>query len=281
MNKLPPETRAKILHLLCEGNSIRAITRLLGVGKNTVARLLCTAGQACDDYQHRTLVNLKCERLEIDELWSFTYCKEANTQRAKNKPAQAGDTWTWVSICAKSKLIPSWYIGEHDLEAATILMDDLKSRLSGRVQLSTDGHRAFLQAIETTFGDEVDYGQIVKIFGRSDEGPRRYSPPVCVGTEKHSRIGNPDMKLVSTSYVERNNGIIRQHCKRYARLTHAFSKKIENHAHAFALHAMYHNFVKIHGTHRMSPAMAAGVTGKLWEMSDLVAMIEEWENSND
>jgi len=275
MNKLSPAQRAKVLQLLCEGMSIRAICRCLNVGKNTVARLIRTAGEACIAYQDEHLQDLKCRRIEVDELWSFTHCKQANVATAKSATEDSGDTWTWVALCAESKLIPAWYVGDRDSEAAMFFMDNLAKRLAHRIQLTSDGHRPYLEAVEGAFGADVDYAMLVKVYGQAPEGQRRYSPPECLGSQKHIVEGKPDKSKISTSYVERNNGIIRQHCKRYARLTLAFSKKIEMHTYAFALHTMYHNFVKIHSAHKLTPAMAAGVTGKLWEMGDLVAMIEE------
>lgn len=281
MNKLPAETRARVLHLLCEGQSIRATVRLTGVSKNTISKLLVTAGQACMAYQDRVLVNLKCKRIEVDELWSFVGAKEKNVPADKKNTGEMGDVWTWVSLCADSKLVPAWYIGDRDSEAAMFFMDNLAKRLANRVQLTSDGHKPYLEAVEGAFGTDIDYAMLVKIYGKSSEGEKRYSPAECLGAVKHRIEGKPDPKLVSTSYVERNNGIIRQHCKRYARLTLAFSKKVENHVYAFALHTMYHNFVKIHGTHRQSPAQAAGVDSRLWEVADVVAMIEEWELQNE
>src|ERR1041385_2992758 len=279
MNKLSSKDRARILHLLCEGNSIRATVRLTGASKNTIAKLLVTAGKACMAYQDRVLVNLKCRRIEVDELWSFIGAKEKNVATAKNKTEAMGDVWTWVSICAETKLVPAWYIGDRDTEAATFFMENLAKRLANRVQLTSDGHKPYLEAVEGAFGLEVDYAMIVKIYGPSPHGVHRYSPPECIGARKQLITGRPVKELVSTSYAERNNGIIRQHCKRYARLTQAFSKKIDNHVYAFALHTMYHNFVKIHGAHKVTPAMAAGVDHRLWDVSDMVDMIEEWEAS--
>ena len=279
MNKLPAETRARVLHLLCEGNSIRATVRLTGVSKNTIAKLLVTAGQACMAYQNRVLVNLQCKRIEVDELWSFVGAKEKNVPADKKNTGTMGDAWTWVAICAESKLVPAWYIGDRDAEAAMFFMDNLAKRLANRVQLTSDGHAPYLQAVEGAFGADIDYAMLVKIYGPSPEGQRRYSPAECVGAVKKVVEGKPDKSKVSTSYAERNNGIIRQHCKRYARLTLAFSKKIENHVYAFALHTMYHNFVKISGAHRMTPAQAAGADSRLWEVSDMVKMIEEWETA--
>ena len=278
MNKLSSEERARILHLLCEGNSIRATVRLTGSSKNTISKLLITAGQACMAYQDRVLVNLQCKRIEVDELWSFVGAKEKNVPAEHKNDGTMGDVWTWVALDAESKLVPAWYIGSRDSEAAMFFMDNLAKRLATRVQLTSDGHKPYLEAVEGAFGGDIDYAMLVKIYGAAPEGPqRRYSPAECIGARKQSVEGNPDMAHVSTSYVERNNGIIRQHCKRYARLTQAFSKKLENHVYAFALHTMYHNFVKISGAHRMSPAMAAGVETRLWEVKDMVAMIEAWE----
>lgn len=276
MNRLSPETRAQILHMLVEGQSIRAITRITGVSKNTVTKLLVDAGQACSEYQDRVLVNLPCTRVQVDEIWAFVYAKQKNVPAAKTAPEDAGDVWTWTAFCADTKLMPSWYIGARDSNAAANFMRDLAPRLASRVQLTSDGYRAYLEAVSGAF-QEVDYAQLVKVYGPSIEGPTRYSPAECVGAHKHRVSGNPDMKHVSTSYVERNNLTIRMHMRRFTRLTNAFSKKIENHAHAFALHAMYYNFVRIHKAHRMTPAMAAKVTDKLWEIGDIVKVVEEWE----
>jgi IS1 family transposase len=279
MNRLSREDRARILHLLCEGQSIRATVRLTGASKNTIAKLLVTAGQACMAYQDRVLVSLNCKRIEVDELWSFVGSKQ-NVPATADRPM--GDVWTWVAICADSKLVPAWYIGDRDSEAAMSFMDNLAKRLAQRIQLTSDGHKPYLEAVEGAFGADIDYAMLVKIYGAVPEGPqRRYSPAECLGTRKQVIEGKPDKSKVSTSYVERNNGIIRQHCKRYARLTQAFSKKIENHVYAFALHTMYHNFVKISGAHRMTPAMKAGVDKRLWEISDIVKVVEDWEAANE
>lgn len=278
MNKLTREERAKVLHLLREGNSIRATVRLTGSSKNTISKLLVTAGQACMAYQDRALVNLKCKRIEVDELWSFVGANEKNVPATHKGDGTMGDVWTWVALDAESKLVPAWYIGDRDSEAALFFMDNLAKRLANRVQLNSDGHKPYLEPVEGAFGADIDYAMLVKIYGASPDGPqRRYSPAECLGAKKQRIEENPDRRLVSTSYVERNNGIIRQHCKRYARLTQAFSKKVENHVYAFSLHTMYHNFVKISGAHRMTPAQAAGVDSRCWEISDLVSMIEAWE----
>jgi IS1 family transposase len=228
-------------------------------------------------------VNLPCKRLQVDELWSFVYAKEKTARATPNAPEGAGDAWTWTAICADTKLMPSWFIGSRDSEAAMIFMDDLAKRLAHRVQLTSDGFRPYLEAVEGAFGIDIDFAQLVKIYGPapSDTGPRRYSPPECIGAQRHHVTGSPDPAHISTSYAERNNLTIRMHMRRYTRLTNAFSKKLENHAHAFALHAMYYNFVRIHKTHRMTPAMAAGVTDRLWEIGDIVKVIEGWESTKN
>lgn len=280
MNRLSADERARILHLLCEGQSIRATVRLTGASKNTIAKLLVTAGQACMAYQDRALVNLNSKRIEVDELWSFVGSKEKNVPADKKGLGEMGDVWTWVALDAETKLVAAWYIGDRDSEAAMFFMDNLAKRLAHRVQLTSDGHGAYLGAVEGAFGNDIDYAMLIKIYGPAKVRGRHFTPDECIGTRKQVIEGSPDIKLVSTSYVERNNGIIRQHCKRYARLTHAFSKKVENHVYAFALHTMYHNFVKISGAHKMTPAMASGVESRLWEMSDLVAMVETWEKES-
>lgn len=277
MNKLAQKDRARILHLLCEGQSIRAITRLTGASKNTVIKLLVNAGRICSAYQDRVLRNLKSKRVQVDEIWSFAYAKQANVARAKAAPEKAGDVWTWTAIDADTKLLISWYVGDRDTESALHFLDDLKGRVAERVQLTSDGWRSYEVAVGTIFGDQIDYAMLVKIYGPSGEGERRYSPPVCLGAKKSKRIGSPDPKAISTSYVERHNLTMRMHMRRFTRLTNAFSKKAENHAAAVSLHAFYYNFVRLHKTLKVTPAMAAGVTDRLWEMTDLVEMLEAWE----
>jgi IS1 family transposase len=278
MNKLSPEDRARIIHLLCEGNSIRAITRLTGASKNTVTKLLIDAGKACAEYHDANVRDVKASRIQVDEIWSFTYAKQKNVAAAKAAPEGAGDTWTWTAIDADNKLIVSYFVGGRDGECAMWFMDDLRSRLANRVQLTSDGHRAYLEAVEGAFGDDIDYAMLNKIYGTAPEAFKgRYSPAECIGAKKDRVTGNPDMGHVSTSYVERNNLTMRMHMRRFTRLTNAFSKKVENHAYAVALHMMYYNFVKVHSKLRMSPAMAAGVSGRLWEISDIVALVEAAE----
>lgn len=257
---------------------LRAITRLTGISRTTLIKLLEDAGQAFTEYQDRALMNLPCKRIQVDEAWAFCYAKQKNVAGAKAAPEGAGDIWTWVGLDADTKLVASFYIGGRDGEAAMIFMDDLRSRLANRVQLTSDGHRAYLEAVEGAFGADVDYAQLVKIYGGSPESSKgRYSPAECTGIRKMKIEGNPDIKHVSTSYVERSNLSIRMGNRRMTRLTNAFSKKAENHAHMMAIYFMHYNFVRIHQTLKITPAMAAGVTPKLWEMTDMVAILEDWE----
>jgi IS1 family transposase len=281
MNKMSREERARILHLLCEGNSIRAVTRLTGASKKAVSKLMVDAGQAAAWYQDRVFVNLTCKRIQVDEIWAFVYAKQENVPLAKKAPPNAGDAWTWTAIDADTKLIPSWYVGGRDSDAAMIFMEDLASRLANRVQLTSDGHKAYLEAVEGAFGADIDYAMLVKMYGPSGEGEKRYSPAECIGAVKHRVEGDPDPKHVSTSFAERSNLNIRMHTRRFTRLTNAFSKKVENHAHAVALFALYYNFVRIHKTLRTTPAMAAKVTSRLWEIGDIVEVLEAWEAAGE
>jgi IS1 family transposase len=278
MRKLPADERARILHLLCEGNSIRAVTRLTNASKNTVVKLLINAGKACAAYHDEHVRDVKARRIQVDEIWSFTYAKQKNVATAKRQDLAYGDTWTWTAIEADTKLVLSWLVGGRDSDYAMGFMDDLASRLANRVQLTSDGHRAYLEAVEGAFGADVDYAQLIKLYGAAPESAKgRYSPAECIGARKERIEGNPDPRHVSTSYAERQNLTMRMHMRRFTRLTNAFSKKVENHAHAVALHFMYYNFVRIHSSLRVTPAMAAGVTNKLWEVSDIVALVEASE----
>lgn len=278
MNRLSTEDRARILHLLCEGMSIRAVTRLTGASKNTVAKLLIDAGKVCMAYHDENVRGVKAKRVQVDEIWSFTYAKQKNVADAKTAPDGAGDTWTWTAIDADSKLIVSYFVGGRDGQCAMWFMDDLASRLATRVQLTSDGHRAYLEAVEGAFGADVDYAQLVKIYGASpDSGKGRYSPAECTGIVKSRIEGNPDFDHVSTSYVERSNLTMRMHMRRFTRLTNGFSKKVENHAYAVALHMMYYNFVRIHKTLRVTPAMSAGVSDRLWEIADIANLVKDAE----
>ena len=277
MNKLDREARARILHLLCEGQSIRAVTRLTGASKNTVTKLVVDAGHACTEYQDRVLRNLTSKRVPVDEIWNFVYAKADHVKDAKAAPKDAGDVWTWTAIDAESKLLVSWLVADRTTESATIFLRDLKERLANRVQLTSDGHRPYLEAVAGTFGDKIDYAMLQKIYGADPVAEKRYSPAKCIGAEHKIITGSPARKHISTSYVERQNLTMRMPMRRFTRLTNAFSKKIENHACAVALHSMYYNFVRLHQTLRVSPAMAAGVTDRLWEMVDVIDVLDAFE----
>lgn len=274
MNKLPSTKRVQILGMMVEGMSIRAIARLTGASKNTIVKFLRDAGEACLRFQDERLRNLPCKRIEVDEIWSFVYAKARNVETAKTAPEGAGDVWTWTAICADTKLAVSWLLGSRDADTATVFMTDLASRLVNRIQLTSDGHKAYLEAVEAAFGADVDYAMLVKRYGEAPEGQRRYSPAICTGATKEAITGQPRADHISTSYAERQNLTMRMHMRRFTRLTNAFSKDAENHAHSVALNFMYYNFVRIHGTLRVTPAMAAGVADKLWELADIVAMID-------
>jgi IS1 family transposase len=278
MNKMPTEKRAQILHLLCEGMSIRAITRTTGASKNTVAKLLEDTGRICAGYHDVNVRDVTAKRIQVDEIWSFTYAKQKNIAAAKAAPEGAGDTWTWTAIDADSKLVVSWFVGGRDAYCADAFIADLAGRLANRVQLTSDGHKAYLQAVEGAFGADVDYAQLVKLYGASPESAKgRYSPAECTGIKKTVVEGEPEEKHISTSFVERQNLTMRMHMRRFTRLTNGFSKKVEAHANAVALHFMYYNFCRIHKTLRVTPAMAAGVTDRLWEVKDIVALVEAKE----
>ncbi len=255
--------------------SIRAVTRVTGISKNTVAKLLSDAGAALGAYQDRTFIDLACERVQVDEIWSFNYCKQKNVKSAVAAPEGAGDVWTWTAIDAKSKLVFSVLVGPRDAEIACEFMNDVAGRLKNRVQLTSDGLGVYLTAVYDAFGRDVDYAQVVKIYSGNSDG--RYSPAKYVGSKLTPVCGSPDGAHISTSYVQRQNLTMRMHMRRFTRLTNGFSKKVENHLHAISLHFAYYNFVRVHKTLRMSPAMAAGVTDRLWEMADLVAVIDAAE----
>ncbi len=284
MNKLPLETRVQILSMLCEGSSMRSISRVCDVSINTVSKLLVDAGAACAAFHDEKVRGVKARRIQCDEIWAFTHCKQRNVPTAKAPPKGAGDTWTWTGIEADSKLIVSWLVGGRDSGYAIEFMDDLRARLANRVQLTTDGHKAYLEAVEGAFGSDVDYGQLVKLFGAAPEAMKgRYSPAECIGTRKERIEGNPDPKYVSTSYVERQNLTMRMSMRRFTRLTNAHSKKLANHCHALAIYFTWYNWVRIHSAIRVTPAMAAGLTDKLMDWADIVRLVDEREaaqNSN-
>jgi IS1 family transposase len=278
MKQLSTSDRARVISLLCEGMAMRAICRVTGVAKNTVAKLLADVGKVCMAYHDEHVRNLKCKRIQVDEAWSFVYAKQKNVPTAKAAPEGAGDVWTWVAIDADTKFVASYFVGGRDGECAKWFIDDLATRLSTRVQLTSDGLKSYLDAIEGAFGASIDYAMLVKLYGNAPESAKgRYSPAECTGAIKTPIEGQPDDKHISTSFIERQNLTIRMHNRRFTRLTNAFSKKVENHAYSVALHMMYYNFVKIHTKLRTSPAMAAGVSDRLWEVSDIVALWETVE----
>ncbi len=254
---------------------MRSIARVADVSFNTVNKLLIDGGKACAAYHDTTVRNVTTKRVQVDEIWSFTYAKQKNVASAKKAPEQAGDTWTWTAIDADNKLILSWFVGGRDGECAMWFIDDLRARLANRVQLTSDGHKAYLEAVEGAFGSEVDYAQLVKLYGQAPEAMKgRYSPAECIGARKERIEGNPDPKHISTSYAERQNLTMRMQMRRFTRLTNAFSKKFENHAHMVALYTVWYNFVKMHKSLRMTLAMAAGVSKRLWSIEDIVALLD-------
>lgn len=283
MNRLPVATRVQILSMLCEGSSMRSISRVADVSANTVDRYLVLAGKACSAFHDVTVRNLTAKRIQCDEIWSFVGMKEKTAKKKADKdarPANVGDVWTWTAIDADSKLIVSWLLGSRDAGAAYEFMTDVAGRLANRVQLTTDGHAAYLSAVEGAFGRAVDYAQIVKVYGAdAKDDARRYSPAVCMGAEKHEIMGHPKSEHISTSYIERSNLTLRMANRRFTRLTNAFSKKLANHAHMVALYTCWYNFVKMHKSVGCTPAMAAGVVDTLWSMSDLVALVDKFDDA--
>ncbi len=278
MNKLTDEKRAAVIRALVEGSSIRSTVRMTGVAKNTVAKLLVDVGAACSEYQNQSLVNLPCKRLQCDEIWSFCYAKSKNVPLEMKGERGVGDVWTWTSICAETKLVPSWLVGARDAATAHRFMADLSERLANRIQLTTDGNRVYLEAVEHYFGANIDYAMLIKQYGGEGERSKpetRYSPGNIVRASKARIMGDPDVDHVSTSYAERANLTMRMCMRRFTRLTNAFSKKIENHCAAVSLHFMYYNFVRRHQTLRVTPAMAAGVSNRLWSVEDIVGLLPE------
>jgi IS1 family transposase len=276
MNKLNLQKRAQIIGLLVEGNSMRSVTRLVGCSINTVTKLLVDAGTACAIYQNEVMRDLPCKRIQCDEIWAFCGMKERNVPKEHEGELGYGDVYTWTAICADTKLVPSFLIGRRDSEYAYTFMNDLAGRLKNRVQLTTDGHHAYLNAVASNFGSEIDYAMLVKVYGATvgKEDQRRYSPPECTGAEKRRINGNPDIKHVSTSFVERQNLTMRMGMRRFTRLTNAFSKKIDNLEYAVALHFMYYNFGRIHKTLRVTPAMEAGISDHVWTLEE-IAMLSD------
>lgn len=278
MNRLSKDRQAQVVRCLVEGNSIRATVRITGVAKNTIVKLLADVGSACLDYQDEILRDLSLKRLQCDEVWSFCYSKAKNVPDELKGKFGYGDVWTWTAIDDETKLVPCWHIGNRDSEDAKLFIDDLASRLANRVQLTTDGYRAYLEAVEGAFGSDIDYTQLIKLYGPEPEGTKRYSPSKCNGKIKHKVVGNPDSQHVSTSFVERSNLTMRMSMRRFTRLTNAFSKKIENLMHAVTLHFMYYNFARPHQTlskpYKKTPAMAAGISDHVWSIEEIVGLLD-------
>lgn len=277
MNRLPIEKRAQILGMLVEGMSLRATSRLADVSINTVTKLLVDVGTACSEYQAKALVKLPCRRIQCDEIWSFCYAKQKNVPADKRDQFGFGDVWTWTAICADTKLIAGWMVGDRNAATAKVFMDDLAERMKYRVQLTTDGHKVYLRAVAEAFGENVDYTMLIKVYGApaGAENERRYSPAECTGTIIEDVSGHPDPAHISTSYVERQNLTMRMGMRRFTRLTNGFSKKVENHAHAVALHFMHYNFGRIHKTLRVTPAMEAGIADHVWSLKEIAELADK------
>lgn len=276
MNKLNKEKRVQIINALVEGNSIRATARMCDVAFNTVLKLLPEIGKACAEYQDTVFRDLPCKRIQCDEIWSFCYAKEKNVPDEVKGKFGFGDVWTFTAICADTKLVPSWLVGRRDAGYAFEFVSDLAARLAHRAQVTTDGHRMYLEAVEGAFGSEVDYGMLVKLYNepKAQGNEKKYSPGECCGTRKSVITGDPDPKHISTSYVERQNLTMRMSMRRFTRLTNGFSKKIQNHACAIALHYMHYNFCRIHKSLRVTPAMEAGVTDHVWSIEELARLLD-------
>src|SRR2546426_1828935 len=289
MNQMSTKRRVQVVAALCEGSSVRSTVRMTGAAKGTVLKLLADLGAACRDYQREVMIDLPCQRLQCDEIWSFCYAKDKNVpevmrpKRSITKPncgkeSMVGSVWTWTAIDADTKLVPSFHVGTRDAWCAWHFMQDLAGRLRGRVQLTTDGHHASLSAVGLSFGREIDYAMLVKLYGAEPAGEARYSPPKCIGTRTEVRCGDPDPEHISTSYVERSNLTVRMGSRRFTRLTNAFSKKCANLEHAVALHQMHYNYVRRHKTLGTTPAVAAGIETREWSMADLVGVLEQVED---
>lgn len=273
MNKLSTEKRVQVVAALVEGNSLRSVVRMTGIHRTTIQNMLVEIGAACSAYQDKVFRNLNLTKIQCDEIWSFVGCKQKNVKEGERN---RGDVWTWTALDADTKLVPCWYVGTRDGMAAYHFIHDLKARLAIRVQLTTDGHGAYLSAIHDAFGCEVDYAQLVKIYGKAPEGSEvRYSPAQCMGAKKAVVIGRPDFAHVSTSYTERQNLTMRMSMRRFTRLTNAFSKKVENHEAAIALHFMHYNFCRVHQTLRCTPAMEAGIADHVWSIEEIVGMLDK------
>jgi IS1 family transposase len=275
MNRLPVAKRVQIVSALVEGSSLRATSRMADVSLNTVTKLLLDLASVCAEYQDRTLRGLTCRRIQCDEIWQFVYAKRKNvTEKIAARVPGAGDVWTWVAIDADTKLVPSVLVADRSAPSAYAFMQDVASRLRHRVQLTTDGYTPYLQAVEGAFGADVDYATLTKLYGVDASDEKRYSPAVCIGCISKAVTGAPDPKHISTSYIERQNLTMRMSMRRFSRLTNGFSKKLENHMAAVAVHFMHYNFARIHKTLRVTPAMAAGVADHVWSIEEIVSLVK-------
>src|SRR5664280_712572 len=274
MNKLDITKRAQIIGCLVEGNSLRSTSRMTGCSINTVTKLLVDIGKACVEYQHKAFQNLTCKRIQCDEIWNFCYCKEKNVPEEHKGELGYGDVYTWTAMCADSKIIPSFLVGRRDSECAKVFINDLASRLKNRIQLTTDGYKIYLEAVENAFGGEIDYAMLVKVCESMPSGEqRKYSPVEYIGTEVKRISGNPDKKYISTSFVERQNLTMRMSMRRFTRLTNGFSKKVENLFYSVAIHFMYYNFCRIHKSLRVTPAMEAGIADHVWTLEEIINLL--------
>ena len=275
MNRLTIKKRVQVISALVEGNSLRSVVRMTGVAMNTIQKLLADMGKACTEYQDKAMRNLNCKHIQCDEIWQFCYAKDKNVPADKRGTFGYGDVWTWVALDADTKLVPSFTIGGRGAQTAKRFMDDLASRLANRVQLTTDGHRAYLEAVENAFGSAIDYAMLVKLYGNERETEARYSPAECIGCREIGVTGRPDPKHISTSFVERQNLTMRMSMRRFTRLTNGFSKKVENLYNSVALHYMWYNFARVHKTLRVTPAMEAGIADHVWSIEEVVSLLEK------
>ncbi len=275
-NRLPTEKRAQIIGCLVDGNSIRSTVRITGAAKNTVTKLLVDLGAACTDYQAAMLVDLPCTTIECDEIWAFCYSKQQNVPDAHVGTFGYGDVWTWTALCTDTRLVPSWLVGERTVNDAWAALSDLQGRPRERVQLTSDGHKVYAQAVDLAFGDEIDFAMLHKIYGQnpSPSATRRYRPAVCTGADVRIIKGDPDPRNISTSYVERQNLTMRMGMRRFTRLTNAFSKKVENLAYAVSLHYLHSNFARVHQSLKVTPAMAQGVADHKWSLYEIAALLD-------
>jgi hypothetical protein len=281
MNKLTTERRAQILGMMIEGVTIRAISRMTGASKNTIVKLLADAGKACSEYQDRVLVNLPCRRLQADEIWSFVYAKQKNVPQEMRGRFGVGDVWTWTAHCADTRLVPWWYVGTRDADAACRFVSNLEGRLANPLFLTTDGHHIHLSATDSASDRATDYAVLVEIYGPAQQAEQRYGPPTSLGTERTVVSGRPVSDHIDTSFLEPQNFSMRMGFRHFTGLTNAFSKKLEQHVHALSIYFMHYNFVRIHQTLRCTPAMEAGVSTKLWSLEDIVALVDEMGSQSE